>query len=103
MKTAGLNQNQPQGDIQVLDLKNSPAGRLVVEEPTDRVETSAGMDPTELQIHLDKRLDQDRVLGWELLGLEVSQMPGLDSGTRRMTARSRLALKLQLLFQKGPG
>lgn len=61
------------------------------------------MDPTELQIHLDKILDQDRVLGWELLGLEVRQMPGLDSGTRRMTARSRLALKFQLLFQKSPG
>lgn len=61
------------------------------------------MDPTELQIHLDKILDQDRVLGWELLGREVRQMPGLDSGTRRMMARSRLALKFQLLFQKSPG
>lgn len=61
------------------------------------------MDPIELQIHLNKMLDQDRVLGWELLLLELSQRPGLDSGTRRMPVRSRLALDLQLLFQKGPG
>lgn len=60
------------------------------------------MDPTGLQVDLDQVPDQDGVLAWELLGLKKSEMPSLDPGTERRTARSRLALEFQLPFQRSP-
>lgn len=72
-ETAGLNQDQPQGGIHVLDQKHS---RLVLEYLSGRVERGPGKHPIYLQIDWNRMLD----LGWELLGLEPIQIPGLDSG-----------------------
>lgn len=78
MWTAGPNQNQAQGGIRLLDLEDSPSGHedgpsgLLEEEPSDRLQT-----------------DQDGVPG---------PVPGLDSGPRRRTVRSRSALEVRLPF-----
>lgn len=84
MWTAGPNQNQAQGGIRLLDLEDSPSGHedspsgLLEEEPSDRLQTDQ-----------DKVPDQDGVPG---------PVPGLDSGPRRRTVRSRPALEVRLPF-----
>lgn len=78
MPTVGLNQNQPQGRVHVLDLKHTRSAHLVLEYLSDMVEMGPVKHPIYLQIDLNKMRD----LGWELLGLEPIQIPGLDSGNK---------------------
>lgn len=76
MPTVGRNPNQPQGGIHVLDQNQTRSAHLVLEYLSERVEMGPGKHPVYLQIDWNRVLD----LGWELLGLEPIQIPGLDSG-----------------------
>lgn len=93
MPTVGLKQNQPQGRIHVLGLKHTRSAPLVLECLSGGVELGPVKHPVYLQIDLNRMPD----LGWELLGLEPIQIPGLDSGHKRTSVQSRPTLCLPAL------